>query len=287
MLVGDDQSGPEPRVARAPPGRAAPGRSSGPAHPAGPRGRSRATCVADGRLQRRAAGRASPGSGTIAHVVAVGEPGRDDAVAEARGQRSRGARRGATRAAALAGSAQPDLVRQRRDRVGERPLDQHAHKLLAAPLALPDRLGALGRVALRRERRELVDVGEDRLGERRELGRRGAGLRCRVRDPPPRDASAQRGTRPGGPRASVPGGTRPGRGSRTPPATPPESSPGCSTSSTNRLSASPTPVRTPSPKRPSRGCAYSGTESRISAITSSPSAGSAARIGGARSRADA
>ena len=69
-------------------------------------------------------------------------------------------------------------------------LDQQPHDRLAAALRLARGLRLLGRVPLGRDRRDLVDVGEDRLGERRQFRGRGPLHLGRLRDPPPRDPGA-------------------------------------------------------------------------------------------------
>ena len=73
--------------------------------------------------------------------------------------------------------------------VGRRRISQQQGEQLAAAALALALLLALGlRVALDRVGRELVDVGEDRLGEQLELLRVGALAPRRRRDPPPGDA---------------------------------------------------------------------------------------------------
>ncbi len=88
--------------------------------------------------------------------------------------------------------------------------EEQGEQLAAAALALALLLALGLRVALDRVRRELVDVGEDRLGEQAEL--------LRIRAPAPRGGArpgARRPARPpgrrtGAHRASAPRGARPG-----------------------------------------------------------------------------
>ena len=90
-------------------------------------------------------------------------------------------------AAARRGRPPAGGVRRLRERLrAAGSLDQQPHDRLAAALRLARGLRLLGRVPLGRDRRDLVDVGEDRLGQRGELRGRGARVAGRLGDPPPR-----------------------------------------------------------------------------------------------------
>ena len=190
------------------------------------------------------------------------------------------ARRAAPRCAAA--SSRPPARRPGLRVLRRRVPQQQREQLAAAALALTLLLALRLRVALDRVGRELVDVGEDRLGEQAEL----LGV----------DAAAPGGGRdapPGDPRADAVGGLQGVQGPPLPQLAPaqadvdlapgPRPASGSRIRATNWRSASLTPVRIAAPKAPSSGRAYSGTSRAIVARISSVTSGSSGSITSASS----
>ena len=167
----------------------------------------------------------------------------------------------------LRGSGQPAAraAACRSASVGRRLPDQHRRQLAAAAAALVLDLGLRLGIALDRVGGELVDVGEDRLGEQAQL----LGVEPGAPRRPPRSAARppapRPGRRPAASRGSGPGAARRGRGRRRPRGPTPRPPSGSRIRATNWRSASSTPVRIPPPKLPSSGRAYSGTSRAIAA----------------------
>ena len=161
-------------------GRTRPARRSGPiaAGPAAERG-----------FELGAGGPASSASGTIAHARSVADRRRDHARPEARGERARLASR-VTTAAAPPGRA-PSRRRRPPGASASAPAPPSSRIRTTASrrrCASPAASACSRGVTLGRDRRDLVDVGEDRLGQRGELLR----VRRRRRWPPRRPAATRR-----------------------------------------------------------------------------------------------
>ncbi len=218
--------------------------------------------------------------GTSAHPIPSTAPTR--ASVESRRPTRPSSGSGIASGAADRGSRQPAAWAARADlgvargRVPQEQGEELAAAALALALLLALRLG----VALDRVGGELVDVGEDRLGEEADLLGVGVGAAGGGGDPPPGDPGADAVGRlervevaalpelpPAQPDIDVAAGLPPASGSRT--------------SETNCRSASVTPVRSATPKAPSSGRAYSGTSSAIVVRISSVAAGSSGSIASA------
>ena len=296
QVVLDPQAG---RSAGSAPASSARSAARASAHEAGELGRRRrpgpapAASVAGGRARAPSARPGPSGSGSSRQPVAVDDGGqRARPAAAAPAPRGRPRRRRAPRPARQRPAAPARAAASRSASAGGRLAEQQRRQLVAtAPAQVLD-LGLRLRVALDRVGGELVDVGEDRLGEQAELLGVQPGPAAGRRDPPPGDPGAdpvgglQRVERaPLAQLAAAEGdvdlaaharGRRPDRGSAR----------------RTARSASPTPVRMPRPKLPSSGRAYSGTSraivARISAVIASSSGsisvGDPRRRGRARAR---
>ncbi len=179
------------------------------------RGQGRRRCSARSISARRPG---PSGSGITMHPT----PSTEDASA------SGGSRRASSSSSLLrarqSGSAAREAPTSRRGgstqlrRFGGRVSQEHGYQLPppAAAFALEPRAGL--RVPLHRVGRELLDVGEDRLGQQAQQLGIEPGAAGRRGHPPPRHARARHGRRTAAHRASGPGAAPRRRGPRTPPA---------------------------------------------------------------------
>ena len=255
--AGHPTPAPRPRPRPVPPCAQRPGaaRSSARRH----RGPERRGPAARRPLDLLGRGPVRPGRGPAGSPVPSRTVASDSGGSAPRARRGRPPRRPAPRPGGAADQPAAFAAARRSTSAAGGSRSSSAGQLPAAAATHVLDLGLGLGVALDRVGGELVDVGEDRLGEQAQLLGIEAGTPCRQ----PRSAARRLGRRPGrrpaGSRGCGPGAARRGRARRRPRARRRGRASGSRISATNWRRASSTPVRMPRPKLPSSGRAYSGT----------------------------